>query len=221
MSKNRGGSCIFLHLNFSSRVPREVTDKAWMNSENSMRPSYRVKKGREETAQRPDEHLTSHLLYLYFQELLLFFHDALAVFWKRGQTVAPSQLLFLPCTWLSPGAKICHLWSLGRWMWLAHSLKVTALKQPLCIWGEDVSHFFTDSILWMDMANNSVWQGRKYSTLTLNFLLALLESHAMNLITEAQHFQLPSSNCGLQRSSVRPHFVQRRETSANMDNNQA
>lgn len=52
------------------------------------------------------------------------------------------------------------------------------------------------------------------------FLSALLESHAPNLTTEAQNFQLPSQNCGLQRSSVRPHFVQRREPSANMDNNQ-
>lgn len=39
--------CSSLHLSFSSSVPREVTDRAWMNSENSMRPSCRVTKGRE------------------------------------------------------------------------------------------------------------------------------------------------------------------------------
>lgn len=53
-----------------------------------------------------------------------------------------------------------------------------------------------------------------------SFLSALLEFHALNLATEARNFQLPSQNCGLQRSTERPHFVQRRETSANMDNNQ-
>lgn len=47
-----------------------------------------------------------------------------------------------------------------------------------------------------------------------SFLSALLEFHALNLATEA------SQNCGLQRSTERPHFVQRRQTSANMDNNQ-
>lgn len=47
---------------------------------------------------------------------------------KPGQTFAPSQLLFLPCTWLSPEAEICHLWSLGRWMLLPPSLKVTTHK---------------------------------------------------------------------------------------------
>lgn len=34
-----------LHRSFSSRVPLEVTDSAWMNSENSIRPSCRREKG--------------------------------------------------------------------------------------------------------------------------------------------------------------------------------
>ena len=51
---------------------------------------------------------------------LLFFHDVLE---KRGQTLAPTQLLFLPCTWLFPEAEICHLWSLIRWMHLAQCPK--------------------------------------------------------------------------------------------------
>lgn len=35
-----------LHRSFSSRVPLEVTDSAWMNSENSIRPSCRRERGR-------------------------------------------------------------------------------------------------------------------------------------------------------------------------------
>lgn len=34
-----------LHLSFSSSVPREVTDSAWMNSENSILPSWGRKGG--------------------------------------------------------------------------------------------------------------------------------------------------------------------------------
>lgn len=45
VNKNRGGLPFALHRNFSSRVPREVTDRAWMNSENSMRPSCGESKG--------------------------------------------------------------------------------------------------------------------------------------------------------------------------------
>lgn len=159
MSKNRGGGCIFSHLNFSSRVPREVTDKAWMNSENSMRPSYRVTKRRErerewERRKGPEKRRASYFncCSCSFINSLLFFHDALDVFcWKRGQTIASSQMLFLPCTWLSPQEEICHLWSWVRWMLPAHSLKVTAQKQLLYIWGKDVSHVSSDSTSWMGM----------------------------------------------------------------------
>lgn len=140
--KNRGGGCIFSHLSFSSRVPREVTDKAWMNSENSMRPSYRLAKGRErerESERKWPRDKMSIVLHTCcsctFMNSLLFFQDVLASFCrKRGQTVAPSQLLFLPCTWLSPEAEICHLWSLGRWMLLVHSLKVTAHKHTTTVY---------------------------------------------------------------------------------------
>lgn len=34
-----------LHLNFSSSVPLEVTDSAWMNSENSILPSWGRNRG--------------------------------------------------------------------------------------------------------------------------------------------------------------------------------
>lgn len=119
--KQRRRVPVSLHLNFSSRVPREVTDKAWMNSENSMRPSYGEIKGRDRKIKWP----TDKMRVLDLQ----FFHDVLAALcWKRGQTFAPSPRLFLPCTWLSPEAEICHLWSLLRWMLLAPSLQVTAQK---------------------------------------------------------------------------------------------
>lgn len=170
MSKNRGGGgCIFLHLNFSSRVPREVTDKACMNSENSMRPSCRVTKGGERGRKWPRDRVSILLHTRYtFMGYLLFFHDVLVVFsWKLGQTFAPSQLLFLPCTWLSPEAEICHLWSLGRWMLLAHSLKVIAHKQPLNNWGQRCFIFFLWSASWMGMAHDSVRRGRKHPALTL------------------------------------------------------
>lgn len=36
-----GAQGMDLHRSFSSRVPLEVTDSAWMNSENSIRPSWR------------------------------------------------------------------------------------------------------------------------------------------------------------------------------------
>lgn len=35
-----------LHRSFSSRVPLEVTDSAWMNSENSILPSWQEREGR-------------------------------------------------------------------------------------------------------------------------------------------------------------------------------
>lgn len=162
----------------------------------------------------------SILLHTCCSCTFMFFHDVLAVFyWKRGQTLAPSQLLFLPCTWLSPEAEICHLWSLARWMRLAHSLKVTAHKQPLCIWAEGVSH--SSHRLYIMNGHGRYFCQTRWEIFHSDtyFLSALLESHALSLTTETQHFQLPSQNCGLQRSSVRPHFVQRRETSANMDNN--
>lgn len=78
---------------------------------------------------------------------LQLFHDVLAALcWKGGQTFAPSPRLFLPCTWLSPEAEICHLWSLLRWMLLAPSLQVTAQKNNHCIfWGKDVSNDSTQS----------------------------------------------------------------------------
>lgn len=96
-----------------------------------------------------------------FINFILFFHDALAVFCsKRGQTFAPSQLLFLPCTWLSPEAEICHLWSLVRWMRLAHSLKVTVHKHTC------TRFFSSHSPSWMGMTENSIQEGRKYSTVT-------------------------------------------------------
>lgn len=54
---------------------------------------------------------------------------------------------FLPCTWLSPEAEICHLWSLVRWMLLAPSLKVAAHKHTVyCIFETKLLHFFSSMI---------------------------------------------------------------------------
>ncbi len=79
-----------------------------------------------------------------FMNSLLFFHNVLAVFlWKRGHALAPSQLLFLPCTWLSPEAEICHLWSLVRWMLLAYSLKLMQHTNNSCIFGAKMFHIFS------------------------------------------------------------------------------
>lgn len=102
--------CLCLHLSFSSRVPREVIDKAWMNSENSMRPSCR-----ETNAEG-----VNILHLLYFPQLLSCFDVLDAFGWKWDQTVR--SWLFLTFSWYSPEAKTCHLWSLVRWMLLGCNL---------------------------------------------------------------------------------------------------
>lgn len=44
-----------LHRSFSSRVPLEVTDSAWMNSENSIRPSCGRERGMGVNAELPGQ----------------------------------------------------------------------------------------------------------------------------------------------------------------------
>ena len=165
----------FSHLSFSSRVPREVTDKAWMNSENSMRPSCTVAKGRERERGRerengPETRWASYFalggVVLSWTPCCSFKMSLLHSSEKRGQTFALSRLLFLPCTWLSPEAEICHLWSLGRWMLPAHSLKVHKHTTTLF----SINHFSNDSSSRMGLADNSEWQGRKY------FLISFISS---------------------------------------------
>lgn len=82
-----------------------------------------------------------------------------------------------------------------------------------CIFGLKMFHIWAWQIILSDKVEN---------ILTLISSEPLLEFHALNLTTQATKFPitLPKKNCGLQRSSLRPHFVQRRETPANMDNNQ-
>lgn len=41
-----------LHRSFSSSVPLEVTDSAWMNSENSIRPSWQEREGQVASVSR-------------------------------------------------------------------------------------------------------------------------------------------------------------------------
>lgn len=60
-----------------------------------------------------------------------------------------------------------YVTSLGRWMLLAHSLKVIAHKQPLNNWGQRCFIFFLWSASWMGMAHDSVRRGRIHPALTL------------------------------------------------------
>ena len=125
-----GGTYTYLHLSFSSRVPREVTDSAWMNSENSMRPSCREGQGGDREGVRSS---LNHSSYLYQLSPV---HVCQGKNKNRARLLAPSGLLFLPCTWPPPPLSLslprsleggkCHPWSLVRRMPPVHCLKGVA-----------------------------------------------------------------------------------------------
>lgn len=86
---------------------------------------------------------------------------------------APSCWLFLPCTWFSPEAETCHLWSLVRRM--VWGCIVQANNIPKLLWGQSISPTFT--IILSHLMNGDRW---KSPTLTSE-RLAFLPFQALNL----------------------------------------
>lgn len=113
-----------------------------MNSENSIRPSCR------ETNMEG----VSILYLLYFPQLLFcpVMMSLMHSIENGARRCAPSRGLFLPCTWFSPEAKTCHLWSLVRWMLLGCNLiyKWILNKRPQNIMRQitvsNLSHFLNE-----------------------------------------------------------------------------
>lgn len=94
-----------------------------------------------------------------------------------GQGLAPSQLLFLPCTWLSPEAQICLLWPLVRWMLLDTSFESYGPQiYNHCKFGARCFTFISQSLYIINVFwNTSVKPGETCSMLTHLFPLGFVK----------------------------------------------